>query len=93
MKLTSPKAYKVIKYLLTNKRTNNLEISRETGVAYSWTNEILNFLYDRHIVSKGWRTFELKDQFKLLEAVALERPINKLVTASFRLETSSVIEG
>lgn len=93
MKLTSPKAYKVIKYLLSNKKTSNLEISRETGVAYGWTNEILNFLYDRNIVSKGWRTFELKDRFKLLEVLALERPLNTLVTDSFRLETSSVIEG
>jgi hypothetical protein len=93
MKLTSPKAYKVVKYLLEHKRTNQLEISREAGVAYGWTNEVVNFLYDRGIVSKGWRQCELKNPLQLLEVVALERPLNKLVKSSFRLEVLSVAEG
>jgi hypothetical protein len=93
MKLTSPKAYKVVKYLLGRKKTNQLEISRETGVAYGWTNAVINFLYDRGIVSKGWRRCELEDPLQLLEVIALERPLNKLVKSSFRLEALSVVEG
>lgn len=91
--MTSPKAYKVVKYLLRRKKTNQLEISRETGVAYGWTNDIINFLYDRGIVSKGWRRCELKNPLQLLEVIALERPLNKLVKSSFRLEVLSVAEG
>ena len=93
MKLTSPKAYKVVKYLLGHKKTNQLEISRETGVAYGWTNDVVNFLGDRGIVSKGWRRCELEDPLQLLEVIALERPLNKLVKSSFRLEVLSVAEG
>lgn len=93
MKLTSPKAYKIIKYLLKHKRTNQLKISSETGVAYGWTNEVINFLYDRGVVSKGWRRCELIDAPQLLEIIALERPLNTLVRGSFRLEALSVEEG
>lgn len=93
MKLTSPKAYKVIKYLFGHKKTNILEISHETRVAYGWTNDVVNFLYDRGIVSKGWRQCELKDPLQLLEIIAHERPISKLVENSFQLEVSSIAEG
>jgi len=93
MKLTSPKAYKVIKHLFGHKKTNILEISRETRVAYGWTNDVVNFLYDRGIVSKGWRRCELKDPLQLLEIIAHERPISKLVKDSFQLEVSSIVEG
>ena len=91
--MTSPKAYRVVEYLLRHKKTNQLEISRETGVAYGWTNNVVNFLYDRGIVSKGWRRCELKNPLQLLEVIALERPLNKLVKSSFRLEVLSVAEG
>jgi hypothetical protein len=93
MKLTSPKAYEVVKHLLVQKETNQSAISRETGVAYGWTNEVVNFLYDRGIVSKGWRRCELEDPLQLLEVLALERPLNRLVKSSFRLEALSVTEG
>jgi hypothetical protein len=93
MKLTSPKAYEVVKYLLRHKKTNQLEISRETRVAYGWTNDVVNFLYDRGIVSKGWRRCELENPLQLLEVIALERPLNMLVKSSFRLEALSVVEG
>jgi len=93
MKLTSPKVYEVIKYLLRHKRANQLAISRETGVAYGWTNEVINFLYERGVVSKGWRRCELADASQLLEIIALERPLTRLVKASFRLEVLSIGEG
>ncbi|HDQ06495.1 MAG TPA: hypothetical protein ENN36_07225 [Candidatus Bathyarchaeota archaeon] len=93
MKLTSPKAYEVVKYLLEHKETSQWEISRETGVAYGWTNEVVNFLYDRGIVSKGWRRCELEETLQLLEVIALERPLNMLVRSSFNLEVLSVVEG
>jgi len=93
MKLTSPQAYRVVKFLLEHKKTNQLEVSRETGVAYGWTNEVINFLYDRGIVSKGWRRCELENPLQLLEIIALERPLNVLVKSSFKLEVLSIVEG
>ena len=93
MKLTSPNAFKVVKYLLGNRTTNQLEISRKTSVAYGWVNEVVNFLFERGIVSKGWRSCELRDPLQLLEFIALERPLSGLVKSSFRLEALSVTEG
>jgi hypothetical protein len=93
MKLTSPKAYKIIKYLLKHRETNQFYISRETGVSYGWTNEIINYLYDRGIVSKFWRRCELDEPLQLLEFIALERPLEKLVMSSFQLEVSSIADG
>ena len=71
MKLTSPKAYSVVQYLLRHRKVSQLQISRNTKVAYGWTNEIINFLFERDIVSKGWRSCDLKDPFRLLEFLAL----------------------
>ena len=93
MRLTSPQAYKVVKCLLRYRRTNQMAISRETGVAYGWTNDVINFLYERGIVAKSWRQCELRNPLQLLEIIALERPLSKLVESSFRLEALSVAEG
>jgi hypothetical protein len=70
-----------------------LEISQKTGIAYGWVNEVINFLHDRGVVSKGWRKCVLREPVQLLEIVALERPLDKLVKDSFRLESLSIAEG
>lgn len=93
MKLTSPKTYEIIKCLLKHRETNQFYISRETGVSYGWTNEVINYLYDRGIVSKSWRRCELDEPLQLLEFIALERPLEKLVMSSFQLEVSSIADG
>lgn len=93
MKLTSKKTFRVVKYLLKNYQTNQLAVSQETGVAYGRVNEVVNFLFDLGIVSKGWRRCTLEDPVRLLEAIALERPLNRTVRSCFRLEATSVREG
>lgn len=93
MKLTSPRAYSAVQYLLQHQKTNQLEISQKTGIAYGWVNEVINFLHDRGVVSKGWRQCMLRDPAQLLEIIALERPLDLLVKESFRLEALSIGEG
>jgi len=93
VKLTSLRAYSVVKYLLQHQKTNQLEISQKTGIAYGWVNEVINFLYDRGVVSKGWRQCILREPVQLLEIIALERPLDKLIKDSFRLESLSIAEG
>lgn len=93
VKLTSKKTFQVVKYLLKNHETNQLRISKDTGVALGWTNKIINSLHDLNIVSKGSRQCKLEDPVRLLEAIANERPLKHLTTASFRLETTSIKEG
>lgn len=93
MKLTSPKAYEIAKFLLRHGIASQLDISAKTKVALGWTNEVINYLYDRGIVSKKWKQVELADRLQLLEAIALERPLSKLVKSSFQLEVLSIAEG
>ena len=93
MRLSSKKAYRVVRFLLENPETNQFLISKGTGVAYGWVNEIVNFLYQLDIVSKGWRRCTLEDPVRLLEMIAFERPLNRLVRESFRLEVTSALEG
>jgi len=93
VKLTSPRAYNAVKYLLQHRKTNQLEISQKTGIAYGWVNEVINFLHNRGVVSKGWRQCLLREPVQLLEIIALERPLDMLVKESFRLESLSITEG
>ncbi len=93
LKLTSKKTFKVVKYLLENFQTSQFVLSQKTGVAIGWVNEVVNFLSDLNIVSKGRRSCTLEDPVRLLEAIALERPLNRLVKSSFRLEVTSIREG
>jgi hypothetical protein len=55
--------------------------------------DVINFLYDRGIVSKHWRRCELDEPLQLLESIAFERPLNKLITSSSQLEVSSIADG
>jgi len=93
MRLTSKKSFKVVKYLLQCPEVSQLELSRKTSVALGYVNEIGNFLYDLDIVSKGSRRLVLENPVRLLEMIGFERPFNRLVSASFRLATTSVKEG
>jgi len=93
LRLSSKKAYRIVRFLLENPETNQSLISEGTGVAYGWVNEIVNFLYQLDIVSKGWRKCTLKDPVRLLEMIAFERPLSRLEIESFRLETTSALEG
>lgn len=83
----------MVKFLLENPETNQFRISDGTDVAYGWVNEIVNFLHQLDIVSKSWRKCTLEDPVRLLEMIAFERPLNRLVTKSFRLEATSALEG
>lgn len=93
MKLTSEKSFKVVNHLLECPEISQLELSRETGVSLGYVNEIVNFLYDLGIVLKKSRRCILKDPVRLLEKIGFERPLNRLIAASFRLAVTSIKEG
>ncbi|RLI09765.1 hypothetical protein DRO42_03455 [Candidatus Bathyarchaeota archaeon] len=93
VKLTSKKAFKVVKYLLQHPEISQLDLSKRTGVALGYVNTIVNFLVDLNIVTKESRRCILKNPVRLLEKIAFERPLNRLIATSFRLATTSIKEG
>lgn len=93
MKLTSKKAFRVVKYLLEHPEISQRELSRKTGVSLGHVNEIVNYLSDTRIVSKTSRSCILKDSARLLEKISFERPFNRLEVSTFRLPTISIKES
>ena len=92
MRLASKKSYRVIQHLLQHPETNQLELSRKTGVALGHVNKIINYLNDLNIVSKKPRSLTLRDPARLLEKIGFERPLKRLETATFRLPTTTIPE-
>jgi len=92
LNLKSKKSYRVAKYLLTKGTCSQTEISKETGVAIGYINEIIHNLSDLNIVKIGYGETTLIDYARLLEKISMDRPFKELVTDTFRLPTSSITE-
>lgn len=92
MKLTSKKAYQVIRYILINNEFTQRKIARETNVSLGHTNEIINYLKTIGIVTKTPKKYQLWDKVKLLEKISLDRPLTTLITDKLRLPTTTIQE-
>lgn len=90
MNLSSPKSYRVAKFLLGNRISSQTEISHETGVAIGYVNEVVHELFDLNIVNIGYGKCTLIDHVKLLEKISFDRTFKKLIFKEFRLPTSSI---
>ena len=90
MNLSSPKSYRVVKYLLGNRISSQTEISNETGVAIGYVNEVVHELFDLNMVNIGYGKCTLIDHVKLLEKISFDRKFKKLLFKEFRLPTSSI---
>lgn len=91
VKLTAEQSYQIILFLLATIRSSQTEISRYTGASKSQVNRLVNDLIDagviRHVES---RLFEVSDPIRLLDKIAFERPLSKLVRKEIQLEYSEV---
>jgi len=76
--LVSPKALRIVKYLLTHEKTTQKNISQKTGVSIGMVNKVVSRLADREIVAYKKRTLTLLEPWKLLNEVSWERPMTKL---------------
>jgi len=91
VKLTAEQSYQIILFLLATIRSSQTEISRFTGASKSQVNRLVNDLIDaaviRHVKN---RLLEVNDPIRLLDKIAFERPLSRLVRKEIQLEYSEV---
>ncbi len=91
VKLTAEQTYQIILFLLATIRSKQTEISRFTGASKSQVNRLVTNLLDagvlRHIED---RLLEVSDPIRLLDKIAFERPLSRLVRKEMQLEYSEV---
>jgi len=74
----SPKALRILRYILVHERTTQLKIARETNVSIGMVNKVVSRLAERDIVAYKKRALTLLEPYRLLNEVSWERPMSKL---------------
>ncbi|MHA1263455.1 MAG: hypothetical protein ACTSSA_15515 [Candidatus Freyarchaeota archaeon] len=83
VKLSSPQAFLIVKYLLGHPVTYQRQIHRDLGVSIGWVNTVVNSLCEVGIARKGkWRRIELEDPYALLDLLSWQRPLRRLLKAT-----------
>ena len=91
MKLSSPQAFRIVKYLLEHHVTYQRQIHRDLGTSIGWINKVVNSLYEGGITRKGkLRRIELEDPYALLDLLSWQRPLQRLRKATVRLELTDI---
>jgi hypothetical protein len=89
VKLTSPKSWRVVSYLLGTKEASIRHLSIGSGVSYGWTYAIVQALISKRIASEGRGHIKITDINKLLNGIAWERPFERLFTQEIRIAANS----
>lgn len=76
--LVSPKALRIIRYILMYEKTTQVEIAQKTNVSIGMVNKVVSRLAQRDIVAYKKRNLTLLEPYKLLNEVSWERPMSKL---------------
>ena len=91
MKLSSPQAFRIVKYLLEHHITYQRQIRQDLGISIGWINAVVNSLYEGGIVRKGkLRRIELEDPYALLDLLSWQRPLQRLLKVTVRLELTEI---
>ena len=83
--LSSPKALRVVKYLLTHDKTTQIEIASKTDVSIGHVNKIINHLRERGIIIYRGRKLMLIEPWRLLNEISWSRSMHTLKVADFSL--------
>ena len=91
VKLSSPQAFRIAKYLLENPIAYQRQIQRDLNISIGWINKVVNSLYETQIAKKGkFRRIELEDPYALLDILSYQRPLQRLIQATVRLEITEI---
>lgn len=74
-RITTENAWKVVTDILSNELTSIMGISRRTGISYGWAHRIANRLISRGMAEKFNDQVRMNNIPKLLNVIALERPM------------------
>lgn len=90
--LVSPKALRVIRYLISHRSTTQIEIARGTDVSVGMVNKLISALVDRELVSYKGKRLVVFDVWRLLNEVSWNRPVKGLKKGELRVDSSSTRE-
>ena len=91
VKLTSPKSWQVISYLLKIKEASIRQLAIGSGVSYGWTHATVRALVSKGIVSGAKGYTRISDINKLLNGIAWERPFERLFAKEIRIAANNPI--
>lgn len=89
IKLTSPKAWKVIAALLKEKITSIRQLSIKENVSYGWAYKTVHTLMDQGIITRKDDLVYVNDINKLLNGIAWERPFENLFAGEINVDYTS----
>jgi len=91
VKLSAPQAFRIVRYLLEQPVTYQRQNHRDLGISIGWINKVVNSLHEVGIARKGkWRRIELEDPYALLDLLSWQRPLQRLLKATVRLELTEL---
>ena len=91
VKLTSPKSWQVISYLLKMNETSIRQLAIVSKVSYGWAHATVKALTEKGIVSDTGGYVKITDINKLLNGVAWERPFERLFTQEIWISADNPI--
>lgn len=88
MKLTSPRTYRVVRYLLDHSTFKQVEVEKGTGVSFALVNRVVNGLIDRKYVAKQPGGYRVIAPAALAQQFSFFRRMEKLQRASIDIDAS-----
>ena len=77
-RITSEKAWKIVVELLQQQTPSIRSMGKRTGSSYGWAHKVVSRLISRGIAERRAGFIRLKDAGRLLDVIAMERPIGDL---------------
>ena len=91
VKLSSPQTFRIAKYLLENSIAYQRQVHRDLEISLGWINTVVNSLCEVGIARKGrCRRIELEDPYALLDLLSWQRPLQRLIDATVRLDLADM---
>jgi len=91
VKLSAAQTFRIARYLLENSVSSQRQVHRDLEISLGWINAVVNSLCEAGIARKGRRRrIELEDPYALLDLVSWQRPLQRLIEATVRLDLSDV---
>jgi len=90
--LVSPKALRIVKYILMHQETAQTEIADKTSVSIGMVNKVVSKLMEREIVAYKKRKLTLLEPWKLLNEVTWERQMAKIKIGDYYLPEISEVK-
>jgi len=90
--LVSPKALRIVKYILIHGETAQKEIADKTSVSIGMVNKVVSRLMEREIVAYKKRKLTLLEPWKLLNEVSWERQMAKIKIGDYYLPEISEVK-